>query len=775
MKLFNKIFLLGALCLALGSCIDEEVETIHANTGLVVKLALPDDKTVDINTRSISGNAINDILVVMLKDDKVKYQSFSNLSTLSFTITDFTPKMGDAVYVFCNTGKTSVNANTNTEDELLEDLTASNNTADLMYSKSTSIYNGGPNEIKLEHSLAKVCLYSDESGLNIANWKICNLPDKGFMSAKEGYPTGAMVTNIVEAGTDSCVYIVPRKDNNTVTPKTYLLLQLKDKGWYRLDFCDGSHELDFTATPTFMNIERNYRYRFNILSVKNDGYQTEQQAASNPGSNIIYRMEIVNSSSISNGQYSLLTSNDKIELPSLNYPDALPVVDVSVKVPDALKSTMSGPYSVTLHNPKGGLRLWIGATSGDEINLLDIAGSDISQKITLSLSIIDNVNLKDTYIEIRLGNLVKQIPISLQTANCYIHNFQEGKDLLIPVAHANKKQMRIDLDDKTNSLAAEILWSDRSMDFADITAEYEPDLKSIRVHKKNPGSFIGNFVVAIKSGTTIKWSWHVWCMDDTSVQYNNKTARYELKNTQTHGNTEWMDRNLGATSVAKNDIYSVGLLYQWGRKDPFPGSSEFGESTERTLYHKSGSFTLQTNHPVYGENIVTANNNNNIEYAIENPTKFIKGNDYSWNVEGVDLTNTINGNWVTNAYNKEFLYLWTTVEGDKEVYDPCPIGWRVAHSGKTGPWISFRIIEMTDPNGGFSWGDIYYPWGSYRDVQGHLESSLKQTALWWGSIPTLNQNMNSTRFSIKYNVEYVIYSPSAQAIAIRCVKDDSKL
>ena len=34
-----------------------------------------------------------------------------------------------------------------------------------------------------------------------------------------------------------------------------------------------------------------------------------------------------------------------------------------------------------------------------------------------------------------------------------------------------------------------------------------------------------------------------------------------------------MDRNLGATSATPGNVGSLGLLYQWGRKDPFLGSS----------------------------------------------------------------------------------------------------------------------------------------------------------------------------------------------------------
>ena len=37
-----------------------------------------------------------------------------------------------------------------------------------------------------------------------------------------------------------------------------------------------------------------------------------------------------------------------------------------------------------------------------------------------------------------------------------------------------------------------------------------------------------------------------------------------------------MDRNMGAISASPGNIGALGLLYQWGRKDPFLGSSSTG-------------------------------------------------------------------------------------------------------------------------------------------------------------------------------------------------------
>ena len=79
----------------------------------------------------------------------------------------------------------------------------------------------------------------------------------------------------------------------------------------------------------------------------------------------------------------------------------------------------------------------------------------------------------------------------------------------------------------------------------------------------------GNAVIAAKDASgTILWSWHIWLTDQPQGQeyYNNAGTM--------------MDRNLGATSATPGDVGALGLLYQWGRKDPFLGSSSISESIE---------------------------------------------------------------------------------------------------------------------------------------------------------------------------------------------------
>ena len=48
-----------------------------------------------------------------------------------------------------------------------------------------------------------------------------------------------------------------------------------------------------------------------------------------------------------------------------------------------------------------------------------------------------------------------------------------------------------------------------------------------------------------------------------------------------------MYRNLGAATVTTNTVSTLGLLYQWGRKDLFLGSSSTSDEEEPTIYNEN--------------------------------------------------------------------------------------------------------------------------------------------------------------------------------------------
>ena len=205
----------------------------------------------------------------------------------------------------------------------------------------------------------------------------------------------------------------------------------------------------------------------------------------------------------------------------------------------------------------------------------------------------------------------------------------------------------------------------------------------------------GNAVIAAKDASgNILWSWHIWLTDEPQGQeyYNNAGTM--------------MDRNLGATSATPGDVGALGLLYQWGRKDPFLGSSSIS----------SGSYSIARSTITWPSAVSSDSSNGTIAYATANPTTFItyNTNNKDWYYTGSDITD----------YTR-----WTTSESDKSIYDPCPAGWRVPDGGENGIWSKacgqssyFRGYSFDDINRGMNFSGkfgsastIWYPASGYSN------------------------------------------------------------
>ena len=164
----------------------------------------------------------------------------------------------------------------------------------------------------------------------------------------------------------------------------------------------------------------------------------------------------------------------------------------------------------------------------------------------------------------------------------------------------------------------------------------------------------GNAVIAAKDADgNILWSWHIWFTDQPQGQeyYNNAGIM--------------MDRNLGATSATPGDVGALGLLYQWGRKDPFLESS--------SIHYESMAEAKST---ITWPSAVESNSSNGtIEYATAHPTTFI-------------TRNIRNSDWYYTGSSSTDNTRWTTSESTKSIYDPCPAGWRVPDGGSNGVWLT---------------------------------------------------------------------------------------
>ena len=201
--------------------------------------------------------------------------------------------------------------------------------------------------------------------------------------------------------------------------------------------------------------------------------------------------------------------------------------------------------------------------------------------------------------------------------------------------------------------SAEVLWesfgTEVTPNVGDLVRNVKYENGSITF--ETPSSYKeGNAVIVAKDASgTILWSWHIWLTDqpEGQVYYNNAGTM--------------MDRNLGATSATPGDVGALGLLYQWGRKDPFLGSSSISSNTE-------AKSTL-----TWPSEVNSNSSYGTIAYATANPTTFISGN-----ADNVD--------WYYTGSSSTDNTRWTTSDSSKSIYDPCPAGWRVPDGGDYGVW-----------------------------------------------------------------------------------------
>ena len=193
----------------------------------------------------------------------------------------------------------------------------------------------------------------------------------------------------------------------------------------------------------------------------------------------------------------------------------------------------------------------------------------------------------------------------------------------------------------------------------------------------------GNALIAVKDAEgTILWSWHIW-IPASEIAIQDGTALCSA--------AAIMDRNLGAlvATAATGDVdpLSIGLFYQWGRKDPFPGMASMSSNT--------GAAVAGTAWTAHGTTEDTA-------YAVAHPTEYI-------HVPKVD----------EGVWNKDDpADLWNAEGNLKTIYDPCPVGYRVPLYDSSLPmWKgSFDDSWTIDVDAKrFSYGAIVFPVCGYID------------------------------------------------------------
>lgn len=241
------------------------------------------------------------------------------------------------------------------------------------------------------------------------------------------------------------------------------------------------------------------------------------------------------------------------------------------------------------------------------------------------------------------------------------------------------------------------------------------------------------------------WSWHIWITeyepDNQYVVVDGGTANPELK---------MMDRNLGSLSNGKHVGTGLGLLYQWGRKDPFFGPFEYTSPSIVSYRQESEKFELLADNRTATTGTVS--------YATYHPTHFIYRG-------GED-----DGNWL----NESVAGLWGE---EKTMYDPCPPGWKVPiaphwNSAKTaiGTFEIGLSTTAKDKNGTET--TVWYPASGYLNGNSKNIDQVGFEGHYWYASP----RDAGTAYSFKFDKDNIIlnsnYDEKAQGNSVRCVKDE---
>ncbi len=304
------------------------------------------------------------------------------------------------------------------------------------------------------------------------------------------------------------------------------------------------------------------------------------------------------------------------------------------------------------------------------------APAALTPTLALSMTISDNHN-RTAKLEATLT--IVEISTAANAANCHI--VAPGSTLTIKAVEGNSTT-------ELNFNNAALVWQDAQGMVKSVSANSS---EKVVVVQLNAG-IVGNAVVAAKLDDVIVWSWHVWVTD-----YDPMSDPFVWTDKSTGTSYTFMDRNLGARNAKKYDAGSLGLLYQWGRKDPFVGADGTESSVYVLKYDIDGNRVREVSEerPTYPSSDYESTN---LPLSIQNPNTFYSAPSSAWPV--VD--------WLTDDAQRQNHDLWGGVSGYKTKYDPCPEGWKVPAAG--APW-GFR--KEYKKAGALNDGQPYdstYPW-----------------------------------------------------------------
>ncbi len=351
--------------------------------------------------------------------------------------------------------------------------------------------------------------------------------------------------------------------------------------------------------------------------------------------------------------------------------------------------------------------------------------------VTIKRSVFATIQNADDQTSI--NKIIDGTDISLNgTANCYIVSKSGYYKFLLTKGNDATALTQVD----SLSLLWETVNTDQPISKNTVIANLM--LKGAYAYFSTPDEFVsGNALIAAYSKGKIIWSWHVWCCEDFDPELTKQQHK--------PGSDYMMDRNLGALSSSPESALSMGLLYQWGRKDPFMGAASYSGNSK-----------------MYSTNPQTAQNERvTVSYSIQIPTVFVccEVNPYDWCTSTSD-------------------YLWCSDDGTKTQYDPCPAGWRIPYgeASAANPWsgVDYEfvndgvLLSVESPAGTKAW----YPSCGFLSLNNFSLNGVDDGRGFYHTVSTTGKSVYSYYFNTKsedYNVQ--ISKPRAEGYSVRCIKE----
>ena len=324
---------------------------------------------------------------------------------------------------------------------------------------------------------------------------------------------------------------------------------------------------------------------------------------------------------------------------------------------------------------------------------------------------------------------------------------------------------------------AEVIWEDCKdiVTTPAVTGSGADSYLTFTIKKENLQN--GNAVVAVTNATgTVMWSWHLWFTPKSSLKtipftsvsstYNFMTDNLGWKYTKWTGGlkrevvvkieqqAETGEKKTATITLKQapgnNVREGYGNLYQWGRKDPLPGTDNFYPNTAPNIGYK-----FNDGYTIVGDQVADYTNPANVQ-RMEKRTIGL-----SIREPGIMLPK-VGGGKLSWSY-RQYINLWsadndsyagTVRNGKKTIYDPSPVGFKVPDA------YAFKDFSLT----GAVWSngytlkadndkEIYFQAGGYRDGNNGKIESVGRYALYWVGIATKRGSTGGPGYGLRIKME----------------------